>query len=36
MPYLNVLSKFRDDLRVDAKLNKRNILIDMRNFIFEN
>lgn len=31
MPYLNVLSKFRDDIRTEARLNKR-IIISTSNF----
>jgi cysteinyl-tRNA synthetase len=27
MPYLNVLSKFRDDIRTDARLNKRMLMV---------
>ena len=39
MPYLNVLSKFRDEIRAEARLNKRkftlsNIYLDCWNMIW--
>ena len=36
MPYLNVLSKFRDEIRTDARKNKReNLFIVLFIFIIE-
>ena len=32
MPYLNVLSKFRDDVRNEARTNKRKIKNRMNSF----